>query len=121
MDTRTKRASAVLAAFTAAAVGIAFADSSIVVLALPDLYARFHTSIEGVSCVVTSYNAAVAVVALALFLFVHKVRAVVVFTAGLVLFMAASIACSFATSLTFLVTARSLQGAGAALLLAGSL
>jgi len=42
------------------AVGVAFADSSIVVLGLPELYARFHTSIEGVSWVVTAYNAAVA-------------------------------------------------------------
>src|SRR2546423_15260257 len=49
----------------AAIVAIAFADSSIVVLALPQLYKRFETSITGVSWVVTSYNAAVAGTALA--------------------------------------------------------
>src|SRR6478609_3512360 len=55
-----------------AAVAVAFADSSIVVLALPELYGRFNTTIEGVSWVVTAYNAAVAVTALLLLLFVHR-------------------------------------------------
>ena len=57
----------------AAAVAIAFADSSIVVLALPELYTRFHTSLEGVSWVVTAYNLAVAMTALVLVFFVHRV------------------------------------------------
>jgi len=55
-----------LSAPLTAAVAVAFADSSIVVLALPELYARFNTTIEGVSWVVTAYNLAVAVTALAL-------------------------------------------------------
>ena len=55
-----------------AAVAVAFADSSIVVLALPELYGRFNTTIEGVSWVVTAYNAAVAVIALLLLLLVHR-------------------------------------------------
>jgi hypothetical protein len=55
------RRTSLLTALVTAAVGIAFADSSIVVLGLPELYGRFHTSIEGVSWVVTAYNAAVAV------------------------------------------------------------
>jgi Major Facilitator Superfamily len=105
----------------AAIVGIAFADSSIVVLALPQLYGRFHTSIQGVAWVLTAYNIAVAVGALALVLFVHRLRGNLVLAAGLVLFLAASIACSAAGSLAFLIGARSVQGAGAALLLAGSL
>ena len=58
----------------AAVVGLAFADSSIVVLALPQLYGQFHTSIEGVSWVLTAYNVAVAVASLALVLFVHRVN-----------------------------------------------
>src|SRR5436190_23537980 len=66
----------------AAIVAIAFADSSIVVLALPQLYKRFETSITGVSWVVTSYNAAVAVTALALVFLVHRFRARLVFAAG---------------------------------------
>ncbi len=102
-------------------VAIAFADSSIVVLALPQLYARFNASIEGVAWVLTAYNVAVAVAAIALVLFVHRVRGKLVLAAGLVLFLVASIACATAGSLPFLIGARCVQGVGAALLLAGSL
>jgi predicted MFS family arabinose efflux permease len=105
----------------AAAVAVAFADSSIVVLALPDLYGRFGTTIEGVSWVVTAYNAAVAVTALLLVFLVHRFRAALVLGGGLALFLAASIACAAANSLAFLIAARSVQGVGAALLLAGAL
>ena len=110
-----------LSAPLAAAVAVAFADSSIVVLALPELYGRFHTTITGVSWVVTAYNAAVAVTALALVLFVHRLNAAAVLGAGLGVFLAASIACASAQSLAFLVGARSVQGVGAALLLVGAL
>ena len=105
----------------AVAVAIAFADSSVVVLALPELYGRFHTTIEGVSWVVTAYNLAVAVVALALVFVVHRARAARVLTVGIVIFVAASLACAAAGSLSFLIAARCIQGAGAALLLAGAL
>jgi predicted MFS family arabinose efflux permease len=85
------------------------------------LYAELHTSIEGVAWVVTAYNAAVAATAFGLILFVHRLRARVVLAGGLVVFLSASIACALAQSLSFLVAARAVQGAGAALLLAGSL
>ena len=104
-----------------AAVAVAFADSSIVVLALPELYGRFDTTIQGISWVVTAYNAAVAVTAIALVLFVHRLNAGAVLGTGLGIFLAASIACAAAQSLGFLVGARAVQGTGAALLLAGSL
>ena len=110
-----------LAVPVAAAVAVAFADSSIVVLALPDLYGRFETTIEGVSWVITAYNVAVAATALLLVFLVHRFRAAYVLGGGLVLFLAASIACASANSLAFLIAARSVQGVGAALLLAGAL
>ena len=110
-----------LVALVAAAVAIAFADSSIVVLALPELYGRFDTTIEGVAWVVTAYNVAVAVTALGLVLIVHRINAARVLGAGLVVFLGASIACAAAGSLPFLIGMRSVQGVGAALLLAGSL
>jgi predicted MFS family arabinose efflux permease len=113
--------SSILVGLVAVAVAIAFADSSVVVLALPELYTRFDTTIEGVAWVITAYNAAVAVGALALVLFVHRLRAVVVLAAGLLLFTAASIGCAAAGSLPFLIAARCVQGVGAALLLAGAL
>jgi predicted MFS family arabinose efflux permease len=103
-------------AAVATAVAIAFADSSIVVLALPELYGRFHTSITGVSWVITAYNTAVAVTAFGL---VFMRRSLL--PAGLLVFFVASIGCAVAGSLAFLIAARALQGIGAALLLAGSL
>ena len=108
-------------ALVPAIVAIAFADSSIVVLGLPQLYTRFETSITGVSWIVTAYNAAVAVTALALVFFVHRFRARFVFGAGVLLFLAATIACASAQSLSFLIAARTVQGVGAGLLLAGAL
>src|SRR5215831_18028476 len=95
-----------LAACVTVAVAAASADSSIVALALPQLYGRFHTSIVGVSWVLTAYNVAVAVAALALVLFVHRLRAKVVLAAGLLLFLSASIACAASDSLAFLIGAR---------------
>ncbi len=111
----------VAAALVAVAVAIAFADSSVVVLALPDLYARFQTTIEGVSWVVTAYNLAVAVVALGLVFVVHRTAATHVLTVGIVIFVLASVACAAAGNLSFLIASRCVQGAGAALLLAGAL
>jgi predicted MFS family arabinose efflux permease len=108
-------------ALVAAAVAIAFADSSIVVLALPKLYGGFHTTITGVSWVITAYNAAVAVAALMLVALVRRVNASALLGSGLALFLAASIACAVAGSLEFLIAARAIQGVGAALVLAGSL
>ena len=117
----TARAARLSTMAVAAAVAIAFADSSIVVLALPELYSRFQTTIEGVSWVVTAYNAAVAVTALALVFLVHRFRAATVLAAGLGVFFVASVGCALANSLGFLIAARSAQGVGAALLLAGAL
>jgi predicted MFS family arabinose efflux permease len=91
------------------------------VLALPELYGRFHTTIEGVSWVVTSYNLAVAVVALALVPAAGRIAPPHLLAAGIAIFVAASIACALAGSLPVLIAARTVQGTGAALLLAGTL
>ena len=105
----------------AVAVAVAFADSSIVVLALPELYAGFDTTIEGVAWVITSYNLVLAISALLLVFVVHHARANLLLAAGTIVFLAASIACALADSIGFLIAARSIQGLGGALLLAGSL
>ena len=110
-----------IVAAIAVAVAVAFADSSIVVLALPELYGSFDTSIEGVAWVVTSYNLVLAVTALLLVFVVHRMRANVLLATGSVVFLGASIACAFANSIEFLIVARSVQGLGGALLLAGAL
>ena len=105
----------------AIAVAVAFADSSIVVLALPDLYGAFDTSIVGVSWVITSYNLVVAVLAFLLVPVVRRIDVGRLTRLGLMLFCAASVGCAASWSLAALIVFRCLQGAGAALLLAGTL
>lgn len=108
------------AALLALAVGVAFADSSIVVIALPEMLGDFDTTIPLVAWVITAYNLAVAVVALALVPVMSRVSATLLTRAGLVLFSAACVVCAAAGSLGVLVAGRTVQGVGAALLLAGA-
>jgi MFS family permease len=105
----------------AAAVAVAFADSSIVVLALPDLYSRFATSIVGVSWVITSYNVVLAGCAFALIPAIRRVDTGKLTRAGLLLFCVGSVGAAASWSLPALIVFRCLQGAGAAMLLAGAL
>ncbi len=62
----SSRTGDVRSALLAVAVALAFADASIVVLALPPIYGEFDTTIVGVSWVVSSYAAVVAVAGLLL-------------------------------------------------------
>ena len=105
-----------------ALVAVAFADSSIVVLALPELLRQFDLSIGGVAWVVTAYNLSLAVAAL---VFTRERRrsrdGARAARAGAVVFLATSAGCAVASSLWLLVGFRVVQGAGAALLLIGAL
>jgi MFS family permease len=105
----------------AASVAVAFADSSIVVLALPNLYGAFDTTIVGVSWVITSYNLVVAVAAVVFVPFVGRLDLRKAARAGLLIFTASSIGCAASWSLPALIAFRCVQGFGAALLLASSL
>ena len=91
----------VLIAAMAASVAVAFADSSIVVLALPELYLALDTSIVGISWVITAYNLVVFIATFALLPVVRRVRPAPLVLAGLVVFLAASIACGLSDGLTF--------------------
>jgi predicted MFS family arabinose efflux permease len=115
------RSGRLLTAVVAASVAVAFADSSIVVLALPALYTDFHASLTGVSFVITSYNLVVFVGAFALVPFTRRLHVREVTRVGLALFTVGSIGCAAAWGLTPLIVFRCVQGAGGALLLAGSL
>ena len=111
----------IVTALLIGAVGLAFADASVVALALPDLYAEFDTSIVGVSWVLTTYALVVAVTAVPVALLHRRVRPLALVAAGVAVFAAASVVAGFAGSLNVLLVARGTQGAGATLLLAGSL
>jgi MFS family permease len=110
-----------LAVLLTIAVALAFADASVVALALPDLYAAFDTSIVGVSWVLTTYALVVAVVAIPVALLHRRLRPLRLTAAGIVVFVAASLLAGLASSLSMLLVARCLQGVGATFLLAGSL
>ena len=105
----------------AAAVALAFADSSIVMLGLPEIYRDLDASISEVSLVITGYNPVVAVVALALVPVIGRVRPALLVGTGLVIFVASSLACGLVSDLTPLVALRAAQGLGAALVLSASL
>src|SRR5438128_1336564 len=111
---------ATLAACVTVAVAAASADSSIVALALPQLYGEFSTTVVGVSWVLTAYNAAVAAAALAVLPIRRRFSSARLYGTGVAVFMVASIVCAAASSLALLIAARVAQGLGGALLLAGS-
>lgn len=103
------------------AVALAFADASIVVLALPEIVIRLHTSISHVTWVIMAYNLALIVAAVAVIPFARRVDPTRALVAGLVLFGLASIGCGLANSMSALVPLRCLQGVGGGVLLCASL
>ncbi len=116
-----RRRQTILAVALSMAVALAFADASVVALALPDLYAEFDTTIVGVSWVLISYALVVAVTAIPVALLHNRLRPLPLLVSGIVVFTAASLVAGAAGSLSVLLVARCAQGVGATLLLAGSL
>ncbi|MGN9911920.1 MFS transporter [Phytohabitans sp. LJ34] len=102
-------------------VALAFADASIVALALPAIYARFDTTIVGVSWVLTGYAVAVTAAAVALVIVRRWLPTRPLTMAGLALFAAGSAWCGLTGSLGGLFAGRVVQGIGAAALLSGAL
>ena len=103
------------------AVGLAFADASIVVLALPQIVDQLDTTISHVVWVIMAYNIALIVGVLAYLAAARKLSSRSTLLAGLTLFGIASIGCGTANSLELLVITRSIQGLGGALLLCATL
>ena len=103
------------------AVALAFADASIVVLALPQIVARLHASISGVTWVIMSYNIALIATAVAILLRGGRLASTRMLLAGLALFGLASLGCGAANSMAALIPFRCAQGVGGALVLCASL
>lgn len=117
--TRTLRALRLAA--ICAGVALAFADSSIVVLALPKLIEELGASVTGVAGVVTAYNVALVATLVVILRPIGRLDPARTARTGLLVFLVASAACAFAPGLSELIAARSFQGIGAALFLASSL
>ncbi len=103
------------------AIALAFADASVVVLALPQIVARLNTSISHVTWVITAYNLALIASTIAMLPFAARLATRRSLVAGLAVFGLASLGSGLADSLVVLVVWRCVQGAGAALLLCASL
>jgi predicted MFS family arabinose efflux permease len=102
-------------------VGLAFADASIVVLALPQIIGQLDTTISRVTWVIMAYNLALIAGVLAFLPLQRHLSSRRALLVGIGLFGLASIGCAVANSLEALVVARCVQGLGGAMLLCASL
>jgi MFS family permease len=102
------------------AIGLALADSSVVTLALPDVLPDFDVELTTVAWVLTSYNLALALLAVPA-AYAARRRPRRAFVAGALVFAAASLACGVAPSFAVLLAARCVQAAGGALLVTAAL
>lgn len=106
---------------TILASGMAFIDGTVVNVALPALQAAMGASVSSIQWIVESYALSLAALLLpggSLGDIYGRRR---VFASGVALFCLASIWCGLAPNVQQLIAARALQGAGAALLIPGSL
>lgn len=90
------------------------ADSSIVVLALPDIYRELDTSVAGVTWVLVSFNLVMALAAVPAALMARRVGPGRTAAVGLAVFAGASLACGLADELSTLIVARCVQALGGA-------
>jgi MFS family permease len=99
----------------ALAVGLVLADSSIVVLALPEIYRELDTSVAGVSWVLVSFNLVMALAAVPAAHLARRVGPGRSAAVGLAVFAGAGLACGIADQLSTLIAARCVQALGGAL------
>lgn len=100
---------------------MAFIDGTVVNIALPALQSGLHATVSQVQWVVESYALLLSSLLLlggSLGDLYGRAR---IYVAGVLVFAGASAACAFAPTINALIFARAIQGAGAALLVPGSL
>jgi EmrB/QacA subfamily drug resistance transporter len=100
---------------------MAFIDGTVVNIALPRLQTDLHATLANLQWVVESYALFLAALVLIGGSLGDRYGRRKVFTAGVVIFSAASAYCGFAPNIGHLILARVIQGIGAALLVPGSL
>jgi len=96
-------------------------DNTIVGAALPDMQHRLHTQLTGLQWIVDAYVLLVAMFLLSGGIFADRFGRKRVYLTGVMVFTAASVLCSLAPSIGWLVAGRVLQGIGAAALSPASL
>ena len=103
------------------AVATVLADSSVVVLALPDVLSTFDVSIERVSWVITGFNLVLALAAVPAAYLATRAGANGVAAAGLAVFALASAVCTVAGNFDLLLAARCVQAASGAVVVCAAL
>ncbi len=99
----------------AIAVGLVLADSSIVVLALPQIYRELDTSVAGVTWVLISFNLVMALAAVPAAHLARRIGPGRGAAIGLAVFAGAGLACGLSAELSTLIVARCVQALGGAL------
>jgi predicted MFS family arabinose efflux permease len=105
----------------ALAVGVVLADSSIVVLALPDIYRDLDVSVFGVTWVLVSFNLVMALAAVPAAHIARRVGPGRATAVGLAIFAGAGLACGLSDQLSTLIIARSVQAIGGAVAVTAAL
>jgi MFS family permease len=110
-----------LRAALAIAVGVVLADSSVVVLALPEIYRELDVSVTAVTWVLVAFNLVLAIAALPAAEAARRFGAARVALAGIATFGAASLVCGVSGSIGMLLAARCVQAIGGAAAVCASL
>lgn len=105
----------------AGAVGLVLADSSIVVLALPEIFRQFDTSVAGVSWVLIVFNLVLALLAVPAAHLARSYGPGRSAAIGLAVFAGGSLVCGLATGLGPLLAGRAVQAAGGAVAVVAAL
>ncbi len=103
------------------AVGLVLADSSVVVLALPEIYRDFDVSVNAVIWVLIAFNLVLAATAVPGALAARRFGAGRSTLTGIAVFGIGSLGCGLATALPALIGARCVQAAGGAVAVTGAL
>jgi MFS family permease len=93
---------------------LVLADSSIVVLALPQIYRELDTGVAGVTWVLVSFNLVMALAAVPAAHLARRVGPGRAAAVGLAVFAGASLACGVSAHLSTLIAARCVQALGGA-------
>ena len=105
----------------AATAGLVLADSSVVVLALPDIYRELDVSVTTVTWVLIGFNVVLAAAAVPAAVAARSLGPARVTVAGLLVFAAASLVCGLAPSIAVLLAGRCAQALGGAAAVCASL
>src|SRR3954470_14259258 len=103
------------------AVGLVLSDSSIVVLALPEIYRDFGVSVTSVTWVLISFNLVLALAALPAAMAARRFGPGRATAIGLAIFAGGGLACGLSTHIETLIAARCLQAIGGAAAVTGAL